>query len=152
MFLSPITAVFAISLTVAAVFVAALVVARAWLAKRHQLACMTRGRQAEAAARALLIRRGYEIEGVQVRRRCFVLCDSRALVYDVIADLVVRRDGKRFVADAKTGACANILDRSTRRQLIEYALVFECDGVLLVNPIRGTVEEVEFPFLDPARR
>src|SRR5581483_8277677 len=104
--------------------VALVVVGRVWWARWRQLRRMRLGKQAEPLARALLVRRGYEIDQVQARKRVFVVCDGKAQAFDVFADFLVCRAGKKYVADSKTGDCASITDRSTRRQLLEYALVF----------------------------
>ena len=58
-------------------------------------------------------------------------------------DLVVTRAGRRFVAEVKTGALAPRLDHApTRRQIVEYLLAFDADGVLLVDAERDEVREV----------
>ena len=40
---------------------------------------------------------------------------------------------------------ARITHRATRRQLLEYAAVFDVDGVLLVDAEGGRIHRVEFP-------
>ena len=37
---------------------------------------------------------------------------------------------------------------ATRRQLLEYALAYDVDGVLLVDMTAGRLHQVEFPTLD----
>ena len=62
------------------------------------------------------------------------------------ADLLVERDGMRFIAEVKTGERAP--DPSfppTRRQLLEYRLAFDPYGVLLVDVEAGEIFEVDFP-------
>jgi hypothetical protein len=64
----------------------------------------------------------------------------------VRADLLVQRDGALFVAEVKTGSRApDPSFPATRRQLLEYLMVFEPDGLLLVDMEREAVMEVEFP-------
>ncbi len=60
------------------------------------------------------------------------------------ADFIVRRRGRLFAADSKTGRAARATDAATRRQLLEYMLAFAVDGVLLVDPEAGRVVEVVF--------
>jgi hypothetical protein len=127
------------------------VLGRTWLAGWRRRRWLRLGKLAEPQARALLIRSGFEVEATQAPKRVFVTCGGETRVFDVFADFLVRKAGKRFVADSKTGECATVADRSTRRQLLEYFVVFEVDGVLLVDPRRGTIEEVEFPFLKGRR-
>ena len=64
----------------------------------------------------------------------------------VRADLLVSRGARRFVAEVKTGARApRIETAATRRQLLEYAVAYDVDGVLLVDMEEHTISEVEFP-------
>ena len=66
-----------------------------------------------------------------------VLCRADLLVEDA--------DGARFVAEVKTGRMAPEPTRpATRRQLLEYWLVFPVDGVLLVDMAAGRVRAVRF--------
>ena len=52
---------------------------------------------------------------------------------------------KRRWRDMDRGA--DLANRDTRRQLLEYAYVFGLDGVLLVDMAAGAIREVEFPGL-----
>jgi hypothetical protein len=68
---------------------------------------------------------------------------------EVIADMLVERDGWRFIAEVKTGELApDPLRPATRRQLLEYLLAFEPDGLLLVDMVQQTVHEIAFPGLE----
>jgi hypothetical protein len=50
------------------------------------------------------------------------------------------------VAEVKTGKVAPRLDHApTRRQLLEYSVAFEADGVLLVDADEGRVTVVDLP-------
>ena len=61
------------------------------------------------------------------------------------ADFLCSRNGRRFVADAKTGRDATGVGcAATRRQLLEYRLAYPVDGVLLVDAERDQVLRVEF--------
>jgi len=56
----------------------------------------------------------------------------------------------------KTGAHAPRIETSaTRRQILEYRVAFDVDGVVLVDAEAGSVHEITFPALDrfavPAR-
>ncbi|HVY49066.1 MAG TPA: hypothetical protein VHB21_24420, partial [Minicystis sp.] len=90
--------------------------------------------------------RGYRVLGRQVRRRYGVRVDGAEHAVDLRADYVVEHEGARFVAEVKTGRLAPRLDTpATRRQLLEYRVAFEVDGVLLVDAEAGRVHAVEFP-------
>ena len=85
--------------------------------------------------------------------------DGERIEFEVRADAIVQRKRRRYVAEIKTGRAASVRSRHTRRQLLEYALLYDADGVLLVDATGGTIHEVEFSALSrrrgrhaPARR
>jgi hypothetical protein len=104
-----------------------------------------RGAAGEAAAEPLLRQLGYDVEARQPAAEWTVRVGGEARTVGVRADYLVRRRGRRLAADVKTGRLApRIESAATRRQLLEYRLAFEVDGVLLVDVEEGRVEEVEF--------
>ena len=77
------------------------------------------------------------------------LVDGEATRIELRADYVVTRQGRRYVAEVKTGRVApRIETASTRRQLLEYRHAFDVDGVLLVDADARRIHLVELP---PAR-
>jgi hypothetical protein len=57
----------------------------------------------------------------------------------------------RLVAEVKSGKiAASLACAATRRQLLEYRLAYDVDGVMLVDMAAGRVHEVRFPRLDDA--
>jgi hypothetical protein len=104
------------------------------------------GAAGEVRAEALLRRLGYTILGRQVAVRYGVWIDGEPMAIDLRADFLVALDDRRFVAEVKTGRLAPRLDTpTTRRQLLEYRLAFDVDGVLLVDAETDRVRTVEFP-------
>ncbi|MCB9672668.1 MAG: PD-(D/E)XK nuclease family protein [Alphaproteobacteria bacterium] len=100
----------------------------------------------EATAEDLLAEAGFEVLDRQVTARWALLVDDEPVEVTCRADLVVEREGERFVAEVKTGAVAPDPARpATRRQLLEYALVFDVTGVLLVDVPEGRIRRVAFP-------
>lgn len=103
-------------------------------------------RRGEKEARAFLETRGYDVVGEQVTVAYEVVVDGEAITVTLSADYLVRRGGRRLVAEVKTGEVApKIETRATRRQLLEYHVAFGADGVLLVDMTARTVREVVFP-------
>ncbi len=103
------------------------------------------GHKGERRARALLRAAGYRIVETQVAATARVRVDGEEESYRVVADALVRRRGRVFVAEIKSGTeSATLANRFTRRQLLEYSTVFDVDGVLLVDARRGRVMRVEF--------
>jgi hypothetical protein len=98
----------------------------------------------------LLERLGYTVLGAQVEEAYGLAVDGQAMSIAVRADYLVRRNGRRFVAEVKSGRLAPLLATpATRRQLLEYLVAFRADGVLLVDGETQRVHEVVFPL--PAR-
>lgn len=119
--------------------------ARRWIAAARSARRMARARRGEHDARALLIAEGFSIEREQAPAAMVLRADGAALSFAVRADYLVRRRGKRYVAEVKTGARApDLAHAPTRRQLIEYALAFDVDGVLLVDPEARRVRWITF--------
>src|SRR4051812_36943832 len=104
-----------------------------------------RGAEGEIHAERLLKKLGYRIESRQTTGGWTVHVDGEPRAITVRADYLVRQGGRRLVADVKTGELApRIESAATRRQLLEYRLAFEVDGVLLVDVEQGEAQEVEF--------
>ena len=105
-----------------------------------------RAANTEAQAPALLRERGYAVLGAQVRGDYCLTVDGRPFPVELRADYVVSRDKKRYVAEVKSGKLApRLATAATRRQLLEYLMAFEVDGVLLVDGEARQIHEVEFP-------
>lgn len=107
-------------------------------------------RRGEKEARFFLEKRGYDVLGEQVTAAYEVVVDGAPITISLSADYLVARNGRRFVAEVKTGEAApKIETRATRRQLLEYHVAFGADGVLLVDMTARAVREVVFPIPEP---
>ncbi|MBI2392240.1 MAG: hypothetical protein HYV09_21815 [Deltaproteobacteria bacterium] len=113
------------------------------------LASRTRNRvaqQGESDAEAILARAGYRVIERQAIARWSMSVDGEEVPVDVRVDLLVQRRGRRYVAEVKTGDRApDPTHPPTRRQLLEYALVFDAREVLLVDVPSGHVRAIAFP-------
>jgi hypothetical protein len=104
------------------------------------------GRRGQDRALRLLVQAGYRVVGTEVVADGHIRIDGKDLRYRVRADFIVRRWFRRYVAEVKGGVeSAAPGNRSTRRQLMEYARVFRVSGVLLVDAGAGRIHRVEFP-------
>jgi hypothetical protein len=133
--------------TIAAV--ALILAAVLWLRRRaaHRTAVRRAARAlaGERDAGALLAAAGYQVLDMQCPLAWTIACDGEPLVIELRCDALVARDGRRLVAEVKTGARApSLATAATRRQLLEYAVAYDADGVLLVDPEQGRVIEVDF--------
>jgi hypothetical protein len=131
------------------------------IASAHQSASeRERGRQTAAQARTaratdgergavtLLERAGYAVLEDQVAGSWTVRADGAPVTFGLRADYLVARDGRRYIAEVKTGRLAPRLSHGpTRRQLLEYSAAFDVHGVILVDADAETVTHVDLePF------
>jgi len=118
----------------------------AWLRRRRMALRLIRARKGESRARELLEARGYSVIGTQFGCSYTISIDGEDLAVPLRADYLVTREGLRYVAEVKTGAYAPYLRTpATRRQLLEYRIAFDVDGVLLVDAEEERVHVVQFP-------
>ena len=118
----------------------------AWRIRRRIARHRKLGRRGEARALSLLAKAGYKVESEQTSSQLEVAIDGDVQTWLVRADFIVSRKGKRYVAETKGGeASASLGTAATRRQLLEYTLAFDTDGVLLVDAARGAIHHVSFP-------
>jgi hypothetical protein len=111
------------------------------------------GRRGEERALAFLDYEGYRILDREVVATGRLQVDGHAREYVVRADALVRRHGRTYVAELKGGAeVSRVTHRGTRRQLLEYATVFDVDGVLLVDGKRRQIHRITFPPRPGSRR
>ena len=114
-------------------------------------ATVRRNKQAirgESVAEQLLESHGFTILQRQVRGSWQIYVDDEPVTVNLRADLLVERGEEIFIAEVKTGRLAPDPNfPATRRQLLEYQLAFDVDGVILVAPEQSDVWFVSFPCL-----
>ena len=134
---------------VGAMFVAlqlVILAVKRWWRRRSLATRFARAAVGEARAATLLARAGYDVLAAQVPGDYPVGVDGEVVMVSLRADYLVVRAGARYVVEVKTGAHAPRIDsRATRRQLLEYRVAFDVDGVLLVDAERETIHEITFP-------
>jgi hypothetical protein len=119
---------------------------RAWRGSWRARRRAARAGAGEDAAAALLRRAGFRIVAQQARTWWEPRIDGEPHRTELRADYLVEAGGELLVAEVKTGdAAPSLATAATRRQLLEYHVAFEADGVLLVCPERGAIHRVEFP-------
>jgi hypothetical protein len=108
----------------------------------------------EREAIALLELAGYTICGRGVTRQATLRFDGEPLAFGVCADLVARCPrGRLHVVEVKTGDLApDPRHGPTRRQLLEYSLIFGTPHLLLVDMQAGEIHEVGFEGVVPVER
>ncbi len=136
-------------LVAVAVFAAWLTVrALRWRARRRGRYFQRRGERAERRAEKLLRQHGYAISARQPPASAHIRVDGVRRDIGVVGDLLVTRDDHTFLVEVKTGGRRSPYSDTTRRQLLEYALVFDVDGLLLVDAQKGEIMEISFDYFD----
>lgn len=131
--------------------------ARGWFVRfqrrRRIHAQLARAGDGERAAVRYLQDAGFTILGTQVAGAYTLEVDGEAVTVAVRADVLVERDGRRWVVEVKSGRFAPRVDHAaTRRQLLEYRLAFDVDGVLLFDAEAMALRAVTFPDVGHAPR
>lgn len=131
-----------------ALAIVALVLAIRSSRRRARLrARFARAAAGERGAAALLEAHGLDVLGAQVSIEYPIEVDGEIVLVPLRADYVVRdpKTRARYVAEVKTGALAPRIDTAaTRRQLLEYEVAFDVDGVLLVDAEARAIHSVAF--------
>tara|TARA_B100000767_G_C19361986_1_gene368209 strand:+ start:19 stop:474 length:456 start_codon:yes stop_codon:yes gene_type:complete len=103
-----------------------------------------RGRKGERNSIILLENYGYKILDEQIKLNGYFFIDGKLSEFDLRPDLLVEKDGVKYIAEIKTGEVANPSNRNTRRQLHEYSYYSNQDDVLLVDPIKKSIKKLSF--------
>ena len=104
------------------------------------------GRIAENAAVKFLRSRGYKVLASQLREDVVIYVDGEAEKSIVRADYLVRRRWKLYVVEVKSGQQGNAKLPAIRRQLLEYYLVYQPDGILLLDMEHKNLQEIRFAY------
>ena len=103
-----------------------------------------RGRKGERNSIRLLENYGYKVLDEQIKLNGYFFIDGELSEFDLRPDLLVEKDGVKYIAEVKTGEVANPSNRNTRRQLHEYSYYSNQDIVLLVDPIKKSIKKLSF--------
>jgi hypothetical protein len=113
--------------------------------KSRARAAVKRGLKGERDAEKLLKKLGYTLLARQAPASYGVLVDGEPQAVQLSADFLVELNGKKLVAEVKTGKAVKLEVAETRRQMLEYQLAFGVDALLLVDMEAKTVKTVRFP-------
>lgn len=101
--------------------------------------------RAEAAARKVLESEGYTILAVQERVPVVTKINGKPHKSHIQADLIVQKGKATYVVDVKTGEVAKKpASPDNRRQLLEYFLVYQPDGVIVLDMNEQKLYHLEF--------
>tara|TARA_R110001592_G_scaffold307299_1_gene580504 strand:- start:44475 stop:45083 length:609 start_codon:yes stop_codon:yes gene_type:complete len=104
-----------------------------------------RGAKMEEKAALVLKRKGFDVDASQA----VFYHDYKANGIDKRAklevDYVVSKNGKTYLIEVKSGAVATqIENKATRRQILEYSVAIENDGVYLLDMETESLQKIEF--------
>ncbi len=139
----------AVVAVVLALLQALVLLGRRRMRRRRMSLRMERAVLGEEQAPALLAAHGFTVTGAQVTVEHVVRIDDRDVVIPLRADYLAEKRGSRYAVEVKTGALAPRIETSaTRRQILEYRIAFDVDGVVLVDAESRRVHEITFPALE----
>lgn len=120
-----------------------------WLSLRKgSVASRRRNKNAvigEEDAQAVFEHYGFSLVAKQHRHQTHFYVNREAVEIEVRVDYIIEKDGQRYIAEVKTGRDApNAAWPSTRRQLLEYSLIFPEYPVLLINMETKEIHLIEF--------
>ncbi|WP_422443882.1 hypothetical protein [Thermoanaerobacterium sp. DL9XJH110] len=108
-----------------------------------------KAKKSEIRAAKLLEKQGFEVIDLQKEVSYILLVDGRPYKASVKADFIVKKGNKIYVAEVKTGEKApSPRFPATRRQLLEYYMVYRPDGLLLVDMENEEIKKVEYSILE----
>lgn len=106
---------------------------------------IARGVKKEKDAKNVLRKLGYDIVSEQAEYNHSFKVDGKTITVPVRIDYMVRRNGKNYVVEVKSGEKVNsIYNKYTRRQVLEYAFVVPSDGIFLLDMESKRLMKVEF--------
>ena len=117
---------------------------RIWWKNFLFLLLRKRGKRGEKYSVKLLEKNGYTILDEQIKLDGYFFINDELCKFDLRPDLLVEKDGVRYIAEIKTGEVADPYNRNTRRQLHEYSFYSNQDDILLVDPINRSITKLSF--------
>ena len=103
-----------------------------------------KGKRGEENAKTLFKNNGYKILSSQHKMQGILYENNKKITFEVRPDYLVEKNNMTYIAEVKTGLSALIGERNTRRQLLEYAKLFNSNKVLLVDLTRNKIRIIEF--------
>lgn len=106
---------------------------------------LRRAKKSEIRAINLLEKHGFEIVDVQKTEDYKLIVDNKTYNVTVKADMIARKNNKIYVVEVKSGKKApSFKNIATRRQLLEYYLVYNPDGLILVDMEKRKIQNIDF--------
>lgn len=127
--------------------------AQRWRGRARLRARFRSGRVAESEAAERLRALGFEVLDSQVEETAHVVVDGVRIECPVRADYLVRRRGRLALVEVKSGVGErSAAENDTRRQLLEYWLVFGGLALYHLDATSGALTRVGFAYGDAGKR
>lgn len=109
---------------------------------------MQKAKKGEYKAIKFMKSQGFRVTDLQKEGSYTLFIDDKPHVVNVKADMIVKKGKKTYVAEVKTGdKVTSPKYTDTRRQLLEYYMVYQPSGLLLVDMEKQKVRKVEYSIL-----
>jgi Holliday junction resolvase-like predicted endonuclease len=118
---------------------------RRWYKARILHTRMQLASEGEQSAERYLLAQGHKILERQALQRATMHINNRVAEFDVRADLLVQMGDDIALVEVKTGEAADPRHPATRRQLREYADLFDVDRLFLFDATAQKLHEIHFP-------
>lgn len=115
---------------------------RGWKLRRR----FRKGAEAERRAIRFLQQRGYRIIDSQLQKRFSVEVNGEKQMMTVRADYLVKKHGRLYIVEVKSGKQGDVALTHVRRQLMEYNLVYQPDGIILLDMAHRHLQEIRFHY------
>ncbi len=107
-----------------------------------------KAKKAEQEAIQLLEKNGYKIIASQQSVKTYTQVDGETIENRVVADYIAKKKGKSYVVEVKTGKqIVKVTTSHIRRQLLEYYLIFQPHGIILLDMDNKKLMKVTFNHL-----
>lgn len=108
-----------------------------------------KAKKSEEKAIELLEKYGFKIIDLQKAENYNLIIDGKIINATVRADMIAKKGNKIYVVEVKSGKKAPSLKNiATRRQLLEYYLVYRPDGLILVDMEKEKIHSVDYSIVN----
>jgi len=109
---------------------------------------LRRAKKGEQKAIDLMKNYGFNVVDLQKKESYTLFIDDKPREVSVKADMIVKKGRNTYVAEVKTGEkVTSPTYPNTRRQLLEYYMVYRPKGLLLVDMEKRKIRKIEYSIL-----
>ncbi len=101
-------------------------------------------KHAEKKAEKWLKRNGFQIIDRQQSKPLIIKAGTTLHRYSIRIDFLVKKSGRKYVVEVKSGSQNKITKKETRRQLLEYFLAYQPYGIILFDMDSRKFSEIRF--------